>query len=1082
MSYPKLRKSLTLCLLALGLAHSSQALSHAAVRAPQIQNKTQSTSEEEISGVVRESNGQPAIGATIKLKGTSKGTITDANGRFALKVANPTGELEISYVGFETTVVAYSTKRSVSVKLKEASKVLDAVSVVAYGKKTAKDLVGSVGSVKASQIENVAAPSLDNLLQGKMSGVQVSATGSPGGASKVVIRGYNSLVDQAGSGNDGSPLYVIDGVPVRQSISGEMGGNVLAGLDPSTIESVEVLKDAASAALYGSRASNGVIMVTTKKGKSGKPQFLVSFSQSFSYLPETPLQIVGKAERDYMLRLAKAQVIPDFDLNTYEIVTPKRHADTWGWPTSGGGVYDYLWGNGNTELGRIPDQAMDSLNTFYNNQTNWWKYLFRIGRVTKADVHASGGNDNIRYLVGAGVYDEKGIMLGSSFRRASLLNNLDMKLSTKMDLFTRLSLSYTDRAAGADNGVIQGLTIDPKITSTLLPGKGSIAEKQALSNLRDIKMKNNAYNVRLNAGMNYEPLKDLRLSISAAVDHHVMKNNRFTPDYLTSLKKTHSKYQVRMMTMLQNENILSYKFDIGKDHHFDAMAGLSFTKELLETFDGEAYGGPSNSVHYISDNWPMTWKDESGTVIGLQRVLSNFEEQAMVSLLGRFSYNYAQKYLAEFSIRRDGSSVFGRDRRWGTFPSMGVAWTFSSEKFLRNLWWLSFGKLRFSWGQSGQKLDRAYFAQGTMGDGNIFLGTPSFVPTVTANSRMSWEQSDQYDLGLDLNLLNHRLRFKLDYYYKYSSNLLMQIQLPGNVYYLNDAWDNVGAISNEGLELEVFAEIMKNKNFSWTATFNASRNWNLFRRSYQNRDLNGRIVGRPTFGIYTYKDEGLIQSEADVPYYYSPIGEKMPLYFGISNYQIGVGARKIKDLDNDGRIDANDRYYAGSTLPLMYGGINSELTWKNFSLDVYFSYSLGAKMINIARRGSLAFSGSFPVLMEDPSKKTFWEKPGDQTDYPAMRYASSSFVGQYDGDIDSNIEKVNFLRLRQLSLSYKLPTSFVTKLGVKDVKLFLTGENLFLLTNYSGLDPEVVSPFTGKDDGSQYPLDRKFTMGINIKF
>lgn len=1081
MIYCKLGKTLAvgLCLLGLvDLSASAKPLSHKRLLA----ESNYQAEDLELSGIVRETNGQAAIGATIRVQGTQIGTVSDAHGRFTLKVKSATGVLEISMVGFETVVIPYSTKKSLSIKLKEHSQVLDAVSVVAYGKKSTKDMVGSVASVKASQLENTASPTIDNLLQGKMSGVRVSQVGSPGGASKVVIRGYNSLVDQAGSGNDGSPLYVIDGVPVRQSAVGEMGGNILAGLDPSTIESVEVLKDAASAALYGSRASNGVIMVTTKKGKSGKPQFLVSFSQSFSYLPETPLQVVGKVERDFMLRLAKAQIIPDFDLESYKIINPKGYADTWGWATTGGGIYDYLWGNGSTDPSRIPQSVTDSLNSFYNNQTNWWKYMFRVGRVTKADVHASGGNDNIRYLVGAGAYDEKGIMLGSSFRRASLLNNLDIKFSPKMDMYTRLSLSYTDRAAGADNGLVQGLTIDPKTASTLLPGKGSIAETQAMARLRDIKIKNNAYNVRANLGLNYEPLKHLRLNISAAVDHHVMKNNKFTPDYLTDLKMPRSEYQVRMLTLMQSENILSYKWDIGRNHHFDAMAGLSFTRELMEAYDGGANGGPSNSVYYISDNWPLTWKDESGTVLAMQRVGSNYEEQAMVSYLGRLSYNYAQKYLAEFSIRRDGSSVFGRDRRWGTFPAVGVAWTFSSEKFLRNLWWLSYGKLRFSWGQSGQKLDRAYFAQGVMSDGNIFLGTPSFVPSVTANTRMSWEQTDQYDLGLDLNLLSHKLRIKLDYYYKYSSNLLMQVPLPGNVYYLQDAWDNVGAISNEGIELEIFAEIIKTKDFSWEASINASRNWNLFRRSYQNRDLNGRIVGRPTFGIYTYKDEGIIQSEADIPYYYSPLGEKTPLYFGVTNYQIGLGARKIKDFDNDGRIDHNDKYYAGSTLPLVYGGINTQLRWRDWSLDLSLGYSLGGKMMNMARNGSFAFSGLFPVLLEDPRTKTFWEKPGDMSDYPAMRYSNTAFVGQYDGDIDSNIETVNYLRLRQLSLAYKLPTSFVAKLGIKEMKLFLTGENLFLLSNYSGLDPEVVSPYTGKDSGEQYPLDRSITMGINIKF
>lgn len=1027
-----------------------------------------------VAGVVKEESGLPAVGATVQVRGTNTGVVTDAHGRFQIKVKVAAGQLEISYLGFVTQIVAYSTSKSISVTLKEASKKLEEVSVVAYGRKATKDLVGSIGSVKAAQIENMPTPSIDNLLQGKLSGVQVTNSGGPGSASKVVIRGNNSMGN--GKTSD-SPLYVIDGVPVRPNT----GVDMLASLDPSTIESVEVLKDAASAALYGSRASNGVIMITTKKGKSGRPQFLVNVSQSISYLPETPLQVVGKAERDWWIRLAKARRATHYEAGESPKM-PNSYADTWGWDEHNG-AYDYFWNNGKrNDFTPIPSHQLDSLNAFYNNQSHWWNYKYRVGHVTKADLHILGGNDNTRYMLGGGIYDEKGIEQGTRFQRANVLGNLDIRLSPKVDIFTRLSMAYTDRAAGeATESTIKA---DPTTTPTVLPGKGSIVDIKTKEMLSAIKAKNNVYNVRLNVGLNYTPINGLRLSSSAAVDHHVRKSNLFIPSFLnTAEPRANSSADVGMMTLIQTENILSYNFKVGQKHSVDLMTGVTYTKEQGESFEGKAYFGMNDKVHYINDAY-LDRLEEYGIVRPGYHVRTNLQEQAMLSYLGRFSYNYDQRYLAELSVRRDGSSVFKRSTRWGTFPAVGLGWIFSSERFLKDFWWLSFGKLRFSWGRSGQKLDDPYLVQGTMDVSNYVEGGTGFVPSIVANQDISWEKSEQYDLGADLYFLDHKLRFKVDYYYKYTSDLLMEVPLPGNVYFLKKFFNNVGAISNEGLEFELAADIIKKKDLEWTAQLNLSRNWNLVRQlPFGNRDLQSFIVGRPSFGIYVYADDGFIHREEDIPYYYNPQGVRENLRFGFNSTNFfGVGARKIKDLDQDGRITESDKYYAGTTLPIAHGGFSSQLRWKNWTLDALLNFSIGNKMLNMARRSSLAFSLDARLLWEDPNQVSFWEKAGDQAMYPHISYADASLPGQFDGDIDSFIETVHYLRLKQLTLSYTLPTDWLSKLGAKTTKLYLTGENLFLLTNYSGLDPETVNPITGKDDGKQYPLDRKITLGLNIKF
>lgn len=1037
-----------------------------------------------IKGVVKDTEGEFIPNATIRIKGSREGTIADTEGKFTLSTNVSNGELIVSAIGYAPMTVKYNNGHPVNVILKEEGNQLGEVAVIAYGSRTRRDMLGSVSSLKGEALKDVPSSSIETLLQGKMAGVDVSnLSGQPGGnGSKIVIRGFSSLNQQGV--NDGSPLFVVDGVPVQSSSTYTGGINPLSSLDPSNIESVEVLKDATSASLYGSRAGNGVILITTKKGKSGKVEFSANVSQSFSWLPATPTQLRGNGERLMNLLLAKNQRVGEYDWTTDKVIFPNSYKDTWGWDPNSYGAYDYLWNKGNIttdDSNKIPSLAQDSLNTFYNNSTNWWKYAFRVGQVTKADLSISGGNDNVRYMVAAGIYNEKGIMINSSFLRANLMSNLDFKITPKVDAYTRINLSYTDQKA-ATTGKVQGLTIDPKLQSTLLPGKGSIAEKTAMQSLKGINGVNSNYNIRLSGGLNYNIIKGLKLSLSAAIDHYNTRLNTFTPDYLTYKKLSKSEGQNIGMTMIQSENYLTYKFDLKEKHFFELMGGFSYNRDQLNTVGGSAYGGPTNQIHYVGEEWPSLRQDEYGTYEALQTYNSNQEVQEMMSLFGRLAYNYKHKYLAEFSLRSDGSSVFGSDVRWGTFPAVGLGWTFSDEPFMKNLWWLSFGKFRASWGRSGQKFNEAYLALGTMSTSNTFLGNSGLIPGLLANNQLTWEKNDQYDLGLDLQLFNYRLQVKLDYYYKYSHALLMQTSTPGNFFLADKMWNNSSAISNEGIEFEISADIIKRKNWQWTLGFNISHDRNLFRKSYGGEDLSDKVLGRPVYGIYTYHDEGIVQDESQIPYYYNASGKLVPLSFNNSeNYQLRVGGRKIKDFNQDGTIDNNDKYYAGSTLPSAFGGISNRVSYKNWTLDMMMSYTIRRKMMNMVKNSAFNFTKTFGTIMADPSKVTFWQKPGDETDYPSLEFADQGYIGQFDGDIDSNIENVNYLRLKSITLSYEMPAKWF-KNKIKGLSLYVTGQNLFLWTNYSGTDPEVVDPYTGKDTGQQYPLNRSVTFGFNLKF
>ena len=970
-----------------------------------------------------------------------------------------------------------------TVVLKENVKSLDGVTVIAYGRRNTQELVGAVSSIKADQLKDAPAPSLQSLLQGQMSGLSVTnQSGSPGGGgTRINIRGISSLNDQGI--NDGSPLFVVDGVPLSKVSAESTGGiNALAGLDPSTIESVEVLKDAASASLYGSRSGNGVVLITTKKGKSGKAEFGLNFSQSVSFLPSTPLQMRGHGERRVHNILAQHQRIGHNNYTTNRYILPRRYGESYGWEPTLDGAYDYFWGNGNvlTKDNQPPASAQDSLNAFYNNDTNWWKYIFQVGRVTSGDFYASGGNDNVRYLVSTGLYDERGIQINSGFKRLSFLSNLDLRLTPKVNAFTRLNLAYNKQQAISGSN-IQGLDVDPKETPTVYPGRGSIAEQLTLQKIRDVRARNGMFNARLSVGIDYSPIAGLKFATSASGDAYFSNNHVFRPSYLNSNNLSSVEASRSMVAMIQWENILSYRFNLRDRHNFDLMAGMTTTYDLMENIKGKAAGGPTNKIYEIGDGWPQA-RNVEGRDEYLQRVTTDRQEQIMLSYLGRVAYNFDKRYMLEASLRYDGSSVFGRDVRWAAFPSLGAAWAFSKEQFMKDFWFLSFGKIRASWGKSGQKFQEAYLAHGLMEESNSFLGQPGLQPSAMANSHLTWEKSDQYDLGLDLDLFNYRFKVKVDYYYKHSYDLLMQVPTPGNFFISKTTWTNASAISNEGLELDLSADLMRRKDFSWNLRFNIARNWNRFLASYDGKDLGDKVLGRPIYGIYTYKDEGLVQDESAIPYYYDQTGLRVPLSFGSLAYPLRVGGRKIKDQNGDGYINSEDIYYAGSALPKAYGGITNTFTYKRLALNVLLTYTIDQRMMNMVKNGAFLFNKKFGVVMNDFSRATFWQNPGDKTEYPSLEFADDGYTGQFDGDIDTNIERVSYLRLKQLSLSYSLPETWTKRLRMKDVRIYFAGENLLLLTNYSGLDPEIVDPATGKDTGRMYPLNRKLTLGLNLKF
>lgn len=1041
-----------------------------------------------IQGKVVDSRNVPMPGVTVLLDSTKVGTATDTAGRFVLPLPEPKGTLVFSFVGYKTQKMNYTSGKLVMVKMEEDVSGLDEVQVVAYGSQKKRTVVGAISSVKGEDLQELPTHSLENLLQGHMAGVEVNnISGSPGGGGTVVaIRGYNSLFIK-GEGDDrnyGTPLYVVDGVPMQSFTSPITGSNTLSDLDPSMIESVEVLKDAASAAIYGSRAGNGVILITTKKGKAGRAQFSANASYSASWLPMSPEQIGGRMERMYHLNALRNSVLPYKDSD-----------GNWKMPTSYEEVYNnrvqygpmYNWFFGQADGPQNAYALQDSLNPYYNNSTDWWRQNYHVAKVLNANLQASGGNETMRYAVGAGYYDEEGIMVNTGFKRFTFSSNLSANPTKKLRMDTQLGLTYSDRSRGSNAGSgaakIESITSDPNNTSTLLPGDGYVGErmKQVLNLVTE---KNQSYSARLNMVLDYEIIRNLHLKITGGVNFNQQNQNVFQPKALDAYSHfSKSEGAIGRELSLLNENLLTYNFDIRGQHNFAILLGLSFQKDQSFKNRGSGTNGPNDKIQYVDQSWGGSngLNVVGNTSMSAFTYASSFTEERMNSYFGRISYNYMEKYLLEATLRRDGSSVFGANVRWATFPSVAVGWAFSEEPFMEKFYWLSFAKIRLSWGVSGQKFTQRYLAQGLMSSTRgTFLGNSGMQPTGgVINKNLSWEETDQFDLGLDLSFLDYRLKAQIDYYYRYTSGQLNELSLPGNIYFHTYQWQNAMAVSNQGLEIELEADILRETAVKWRMKFNASRNWNRFEKSADGYDYLSQVLGKPLNQLEVYKTDGYYSSLDEVPVYYTANKEKQPLHAANSLNSIYLpGARKIVDLNGDGIISEDDKYFAESPLPIAHGGFINEIRWKNFDLNIFFNYSIGRHAVKIYDDFSLQPSkDGGPLLV---SSINSWTPGSTNADYPKIQQYNVD--DQYEGYYDCDIENVHFLRLKQLTLGYNVGSKVLNKLNLRGARVFTTFENLFLLTNYSGLDPELIDITNGSDNLRSYPLPRKFTIGLSVNF
>ena len=1032
-----------------------------------------------LKGFVYDEKKIPMPGVTIQVVGTSVGTVSINNGWFAIDLPILKGKLKFSFVGYKDQEIEFTEKTdTLHIYMKEDVSNLDEVVVRAYGSQKKREVISAISRVTAEEMKELPTASLVNMLQGRMAGVMVvNQSGAPGSAQMVAIRGYNSLMTSGAS--DGQPLYVIDGVPMHSFVSPVSGTNTMADIDPAMIESVEVLKDAAAASIYGSRAGYGVILITTKKGRAGEAKFSANVSYSASQLMAYPEQVGGRMERIINLERLKNDRGAMYDYTTRK----------WSWPTSYedvyeafSGTYDGFWGNGHLQQ-KISDYLQDSLNPYFNNSTNWWKYVYKTGKILNANLQASGGSERMQYMVGAGYYEETGIAINSSYGRYNLSSNLTAKPTKGLDLNVRLYLAYTNKDRDTRNLMshnrFEVITADPSSTSTLLSNSSEV-EAEWLRNANAKKDKSDAYRAMGSVYLQYAFWKGFSLTGSASVDFSQSNSNIFSPSWLdaSSWEENRSEGSIsRSITVLGNV-LLRYNKSFKEKHNLEVLLGMDINKEQYHYINGHGRGGPSDNIYYYNPNINQPIKNHGygdyENWESMTSYYSDFREKTMLSYFTRVGYNYKQRYLVEGTLRRDGSSTFGEDHRWATFPSVAVGWAFSEEPFMRWASWLDWGKLRASYGTSGQIFTDEYLAHGLMSvDSDAFMENNGMIPNTMISPDLTWEKSEQYDIGLDLDMFDYRLKMKLDYYYKLTSSLIYNVELPGTILLAGARTENAMELSNEGIELELEADILRNHAVLWRTKFNISRNWNRFEKSYDGKDKDGLIIGRPTSGLMVYAEDGFYDSDDEVPINWKIDGSQE--YLGTSvDPMTGtsgmVGRQKLLDLNGDGRIGTDDMYYVGTAQPLAYGGWVNELTWKNFSLNMLFNYALGRSMINMRPKSIYQ-----TVINVNPADMDFWEKPGDDADYPFFGY-------DFEMQTDKRVEKVHSVSLKQLTVGYDVAKKVSKKIGFSGIRFFVTMENLFYLSNYSGENPEVVDVYKGIDSGSAYPLPRKYSIGLTLNF
>ena len=998
-----------------------------------------------ISGTVTDGDsGDGLPGVNVLAKGTTTGTVTDVDGNYRLTVADNVNTLVFSSVGYETFEETINGRSVISISLMPDIQALSEVVVVGYGTQSRKEITSAVSSVRAEDIKNIPVTGMDALLQGRAAGVQVvQNSGTPGAENYVRIRGNGSLLGQ------NRPLYIVDGVQMNNITTNVLGaGGQLTtatnDINPNDIESIEILKDAAATAIYGARASNGVVLITTKRGKSGKANFDLNV---YTGVQEVWRKLDVLNGQQYV------------DLRTEAIENSNRLLGT-NTPVPG-----FLTGTG--------------------AETNWQDQVFRQAPVTDANLSMSGGSDNTKFFVSLGHFNQQGTIINQGFKRTTARINIDHQATSKLKIGNSLTMSYSDNdrvftGFSGNNPIAAALVFNPNFPVFNDDGSYFQDPNEDIPNpvqiAEEITFNSKQKRVLGNVFAEYQIVEGLTFKTTWGVDYLDDRQQRFIPNtivgYEDGAEATAANFEQLLWSI---ENTLNYNKTFGSKHSLNALLGYSLLEreETLLRAGGSLAGSNIITTVAISNPNPPT------------NYITNY---GLVSYFGRANYNYDDKYLLSATLRADGSSRFGENNRYGFFPSASVGWRLSSEPFMENVAVVDDLKIRASYGVVGNQEGLAgdFPSLATYGTGRDYLSIfPGIAQQSIANPNLTWEDNTQFHLGIDLTLFNNRVNLIADVYQKNTDRLLFFRQLPWSSGFSQDNGSNIGQMENSGLELAL-TTLNFVGDFNWTTSFNISFNRNeiTFLPDYDPENPIGSDfsqqqpdglgtdgtrtvfrVGQPFGSFYGYKVQGVDPQ---------------------TGYIIYENLDGSTNDDGEPTLGISDRQIFGNALPLHTGGFTNEFSYKNVSLNVFMQWSYGNDVYNQTAAALENMTGFFNQGTDVLRR---WQQEGDITDVPIALVADATglaAVGANNREIsDRFLEDGSFLRVKDIRLAYRFGSGITDRLNLRNLSIYGSIRNALTFTNYSGFDPESQNNSVVTAVGVDYleqPQPRTFIMGINVGF
>ena len=1016
-----------------------------------------------IRGLVQNNSSQPIPSVSVILRNTKTnftlGTSTDSSGAFSFSKIPAGGPYSFTFstVGFETqTLFGYNVKDditlSVIVKMESTMAALDQVVVVGYGTQRRKDLTGSVSSVSSKDIQDLPVARIDQALAGKVAGVQVKAvSGEPGVAPQIRIRGIGSI--SAG----GSPLYVVDGFPTQS----------IENLNPNDIESLDILKDASATAIYGSRGSNGVIIINTKRGSSGKANISLNTYTGWQQVTKVPQYMNAREIALYHFEGIRQNNI---DLGNNVTAAP----GTWRIP--------------------VPPTTLQVLDGKLTYDKFAIDDVLRTAPQHNYQLSANGGSENVKYALSGEYFDQQGIVVGSDFKRYSLRANIDAKLSNRITLKMNVNPSFIDRnlitASGSSSGQNEGVVgsafgVNPMYPLynpdgtyfSFIPGLDVTSNAQNPAALaREITNKQKRLSLFSNVNLEYKILENLRFNVMGGAVIQSNKGYRFKPQIPAFFNEpAFGTDNAALSYNWLTEYTLNYNKRIG-DHNFSALAGFTSQKETTEINTMSSNRFPNNLV--------PTLNATSGVITTGS---SEIFEWSLMSYLGRLNYNFKSKYYVTASFRTDGSSRFGSESKYGLFPSAALAWRASEENFLKNVKHLSELKLRASYGETGNNNIGNYEQFATINYDRYILGNGvagGFSQAKLANSMLTWEKQRQLNLGVDVAFFTNRLRLSVDHFRSTNTDLLLNVNVP-DITGFSTTLQNIGEVKNNGWDVVLGSTIINGKDFQWSTDFNISTFRNEVVRLGPTGDPiyggNSHItqIGQPVGMFFGWITDGVFLNQAEL--------SNGPIYNPGGVDRSRVGDIRFKDLSGpngkpDGVINNFDKTIIGSPYPDFYYGMTNRVAYKNLSLSMSLQGSKGALIFDESRAASMATRGRFPQLAV---LNNFWkseQEPGDgQTPRP-----NNAPTGNIRGTFSTwFLDTGTFMRIQNITLGYVLPDELTKRLTLRSVRVYATANNPFTFTKNLGFNPEASNledPLRPGRAFSDYPIPKSLIIGLNIGF